>query len=59
MARDRTNLPHDFPDRVVREAVTPPDNLRALAPAVAIHLDYGRRMFVLWLYFLDGWPRLV
>jgi hypothetical protein len=57
MARSYTGLPHDFPDRAIREALMQANNLRALlrdvAPAVANHLDYDRLEVVKLTILLD------
>src|SRR5437773_435275 len=61
MAGPASALPHDFPDRAMREALVHPDNLRALlrqvAPDVADRLDYSRLEIVQRPYFLDDWRR--
>jgi hypothetical protein len=61
MARSRADLPHDFPDRALREALVQGDNLRALlravAPDVAEQLDYDRLEVVKPSYLLDDWRR--
>jgi Putative transposase, YhgA-like len=59
MARSPSELPHNFPDRAMREALVQPDNLhalmRAVAPQVADHFDYPRLEIVGKPYFLDDW----
>jgi hypothetical protein len=59
MARTPNDLPHNLPDRMVRDALLQPDNLRALiravAPDIADHLDYSRLEVVGKPYFLDDW----
>jgi hypothetical protein len=61
MARSYTDLPHDFPDRAIREALLQAKNLRALlrdvAPAVADHLDYDRLEVIKLTFLLDDWRR--
>src|SRR4051794_6150691 len=61
MARERPSVPHDFPDRVIRDALVHPANLRALvgrvAPEVAEKLDFERREVVNRSYLLDDWRR--
>jgi hypothetical protein len=61
MARERPSVPHDFPDRVIRDALVHPANLRALlgrvAPEVAAKLDFDRREVVNRSYLLDDWRR--
>jgi putative YhgA-like transposase len=61
MARSRTDLPHDFPDRALGEALLQGDNLRALlrevAPAIADQLDYERLEVVPPTFLLDDWRR--
>jgi hypothetical protein len=46
MARKRTDLPHDLPDRVIRDALVHGPNLRALiranAPDLVDQMDYSR-----------------
>src|SRR5579862_9510470 len=61
MAPEHTGLPHDFPDRAIREALLEADNLRAVvrakAPAIADHLDYDRLELVKPMFLLDDWRR--
>jgi hypothetical protein len=51
--------PRDFPDRVLRDALVRPDNLRALLrrthPQLADRLDYARLEVVRRSYLLDDW----
>jgi hypothetical protein len=59
MARKRDDLPHDLPDRVIRDALLQGENLRALiranAPDLADQMDYSRVEVVQRPYFLDDW----
>jgi hypothetical protein len=59
MARDRGGLPHNFPDRVIREVLQYANNLRALlravAPKLADHFNYHQLMVVTPSYLLDDW----
>ncbi len=59
MARAPSDLPHNYPDRAMRDALLDPDNLRALvravAPDLADRLDYSRLEVVGKPYFLDDW----
>src|SRR5262245_26419963 len=59
MARVRLDLPRDFPDRAVRDAVVQPDNLRALvarvAPQFVERLDFSRPDVVPRTFLLDDW----
>jgi hypothetical protein len=59
MARDRGGLPHDFPDRVIREVLQHGNHLRALlravAPELADRLDYSQVEVVTPSYLLDDW----
>jgi hypothetical protein len=61
MAQAGRDLPHDFPDRALREALVQGDNLRALlravAPDVAELLDYDRLEVLKPAYLLDDWRR--
>ena len=61
MAAAPSGLPHDFPDRVIRDALLYPKNLRALlralAPEVADRLDYDRQEVVRPAYLLDDWRK--
>jgi hypothetical protein len=61
MAQSGRDLPHDFPDRALREALVQGDNLRALvravAPDVSEQLDYDRLEVVKPSYLLDDWRR--
>src|SRR5688572_23265932 len=61
MTRAASDLPHDFPDRVVRDALVHPRNLRALlralAPVVADRLAYERLEVVRPPYLLDDWRK--
>ncbi len=61
MARAQTDLPNDFPDRVIREGLLQPDNLRALlravAPTVADHLAYERLQVAKPAALLDDWRK--
>lgn len=54
-------LPHDFPDRAIRDALADPGNLRELlgrvAPALADRLDYTRVEVVPPTFLLDDWRR--
>jgi hypothetical protein len=54
-------LPHDFPDRVVREALVQPDNLRELVervlPDMAPHLDFAAREVLPRAFLLEDWRR--
>jgi hypothetical protein len=53
--------PRDFPDRVLRDALVRPANLRALLrrthPQIADRLDYARMEVVGGAYLLDDWRR--
>jgi hypothetical protein len=53
--------PRDFPDRVLRDALVRPNNLRALLrrthPGLADRLDYPRMEVVGRSYLLDDWRR--
>ena len=57
MARSPNDPPRNLPDRMMRDALVQPDNLRALvrevAPDIADHLDYSRVEVVGKPYFLD------
>lgn len=59
MGRERTQLPRDFPDRAVRDALTTPANLRTVVhraiPALADKLDYLRMEVVAPSFLLDDW----
>jgi hypothetical protein len=59
MGRDRAPLPRDFPDRVIRDALLTPDNLRTVmrraVPSLADQLDYARREVVSPAFLLDDW----
>jgi hypothetical protein len=59
MARRPSDWPHNLPDRMMRDALVQPDNLRALvrevAPGIADLLDYSRAEVVGKPYFLDHW----
>ncbi len=59
MARSPNDLPRNLPDKMMRDALLQPDNLRALvrevAPDIADHLDYSRLQVVGKPYFLDDW----
>ncbi len=59
MARSPNDLPRNLPDKMMRDALLQPDNLRALvrevAPDIADHLDYSRVEVVGKPYFLDDW----
>ncbi len=61
MARARSNLPHDFPDRAIRDALLHGQTLRALlrdvAPDIADRLDYSRIEMVPPNYLLDDWRK--
>src|SRR5262245_59743300 len=61
MARSRAELPHDFPDRAIRDALLHGENLRALlrqvAPDIADRLDYGRIELMKSAYLLDDWRK--
>jgi hypothetical protein len=52
-------LPRDFPDHAIREALIQPRNLRAVlrevAPEIADRLDYTRLEIVKRAYLLDDW----
>src|SRR5262245_37797794 len=54
-------LPHDFPDRAIRDALAQPGNLRELlgrvTPALADRLDYTRVEVVPPTFLLDDWRR--
>jgi Putative transposase, YhgA-like len=54
-------LPHDFPDRAIRDALAQPGNLRELlgrvVPALADRLDYTRVEVVPPTFLLDDWRR--
>jgi len=59
MAGTPSDWPHNLPDRMMRDALVQPDNLRALvrevAPGIADHLDYPKAEVVGKPYFLDDW----
>jgi Putative transposase, YhgA-like len=59
MARVRLDLPRDFPDRAVRDALLQPDNLRALvarvAPQLVGRLDFSHPDEQPRTYLLDDW----
>jgi hypothetical protein len=61
VARARGNLPHDFPDRAIRDALLNGQTLRALlrdvAPDLADRLDYSRVESVPPTYLLDDWRK--
>jgi hypothetical protein len=61
MGRSRTDLPRDFPDRAVRDALLHGANVRALLrsvmPDIAERLDYARMEVVKLTYLLDDWRK--
>ena len=61
MAPTRSELPHDFPDRAVRDAVVEPHNLRDLLqrvlPVLVEHLDFSSVEEVPRTFLLDDWRR--
>ena len=61
MAKASSDLPHDFPDRAIREALLHPKNLRAVmravAPNVAEQLAYERYQVVRPANLLEDWHK--
>src|SRR5947208_181544 len=61
VARIQISLPHDFPDRAVREALVNPQNLRDLLqrviPALAGRMNFSHVEEVKRSYLLDDWRR--
>ncbi len=61
MAGAAPELPHDLPDRIVRDALLHPNNLRALlrdvAPAIADRLAYEQLEVVKPAFLLDDWRK--
>jgi Putative transposase, YhgA-like len=61
MQPQQPELPHDYPDRAIREALHLPANLRALLqraiPALADRLDYDHMDVVRTSFFLEDWRK--
>jgi hypothetical protein len=61
VARTSTSLPHDFPDRALRDALVNPHNLRDLlqrvVPALVPCMDFSDVEEIKRSYLLDDWRR--
>jgi hypothetical protein len=61
MRSDRPSLPHDYPDRQIREGLLLPANLRALlrraVPELAERFAYDRIEVVRPTFLLDDWRK--